>query len=236
MEIGRYLPVPGAIITSILLCFFLFWLTGQNSGKTMPQNLPVTGNNIKVTSSDINDKTPYSLILGLADLFLSSKHNGPNLSGSVGSRGNLTSSEGTNSNCEISRSFPDRIQKWCDLITKYATKNDLDPNLVAALIWQESGGNAQVYSQSGAVGLMQIMPKDGIAASFRCPNGPCFQNRPTVKQLKDPDFNLSFGTKMLAGLIKRKGNLREGLKAYGPADAGYSYADKVVSIYKQHQD
>jgi len=36
---------------------------------------------------------------------------------------------------------------------------------------------------------------------------------------------------MLAGLIKKHGSLREGLKAYGPMDVGYAYADKVLSVY-----
>jgi hypothetical protein len=78
------------------------------------------------------------------------------------------------------------------------------------------------------------MPRDGLAASFQCPNGPCFGNRPTINQLNDPDFNVSFGTKMLSGLIARRGSLREGLKSYGPAGVGYSYADKVIAIYKRY--
>jgi hypothetical protein len=37
---------------------------------------------------------------------------------------------------------------------------------------------------------------------------------------------------MLAGLVKHAGSLREALKAYGPMDVGYYYADKVLAIYK----
>jgi len=44
--------------------------------------------------------------------------------------------------------------------------------LIAAVILQESGGDPSAYSSSGAVGLMQVMPRDGIAAEFMCVNGP----------------------------------------------------------------
>jgi soluble lytic murein transglycosylase-like protein len=85
-------------------------------------------------------------------------------------------------------------------------------------------------STSGAVGLMQIMPRDGIAAGFQCINGPCFATRPTIEELKDPAFNVDFGVRMLAGLIKKHGDVREALKSYGPYDVGYRYADQVLSI------
>lgn len=136
--------------------------------------------------------------------------------------------------CEVSQQYPKSVIKWCGVITKYARQNDLHPDLIAAMIWQESGGNPKAYSNSGAVGLMQIMPSDGIAASFICSSGACFASRPTIKQLKDPEFNVKYGTRMLARLVKTHGSLRDGLKAYGPMDSGYYYADKVLSIYKHY--
>ena len=82
---------------------------------------------------------------------------------------------------------------------------------------------------------MQVMPRDGIAASFECINGPCFASRPTIEELLDPGFNIQYGTHMLAGLITRLGSLREALKAYGPMDVGYHYADNVLSIYENYR-
>jgi soluble lytic murein transglycosylase-like protein len=79
------------------------------------------------------------------------------------------------------------------------------------------------------------MPRDGIAASFDCINGPCFANRPTIEELQDPSFNIEYGTHMLAGLIARLGNLREALKAYGPMDVDYRYADTVLAIYENYR-
>jgi len=136
--------------------------------------------------------------------------------------------------CALSERYPTKIRQWCDLIVENANKRGLPPDLVAALIWQESGGNPGAYSRSGAVGLMQVMPRDGLAASFMCANGPCFHNRPKMDELKDPAFNISYGTKMLAGLVNKNGSLREALKSYGPMDVGYYYADKVLGIYQQY--
>jgi soluble lytic murein transglycosylase-like protein len=134
--------------------------------------------------------------------------------------------------CVISHNFPADVRQWCSQIMHHASKNKLDPNLVAAIIWQESGGNPGAYSQSGAVGLMQVMPRDGIAASFQCINGPCFTNRPTISELEKPNFNIKYGAGMIAGLMQKYGNIRDALKFYGPMNVGYYYADKVLNIYQ----
>ncbi len=101
--------------------------------------------------------------------------------------------------CPIGAAYPASIQQWCSLITRYANENGLEPDLVAAVMLQESGGNPDAYSSSGAVGLMQVMPRDGIAASFQCNGRPCFSNRPSMEELFDPEFNIEYGTRMLAG-------------------------------------
>jgi len=137
--------------------------------------------------------------------------------------------------CDVSDAYPADIRQWCELITRFAGQHDLSPDLIAALIWLESGGNSLAYSRSGAVGLMQVMPRDGLAASFMCVNGPCFASRPTILELEDAEFNVEYGTQMLAGLLNRYGNLRDALKAYGPHDVGYDYADKVLSIYERYR-
>jgi hypothetical protein len=138
-------------------------------------------------------------------------------------------------NCGINDRYPQSIQQWCQLITLYADEYEMDPNLIAAVMLQESGGQHLAYSKSGAVGLMQVMPRDGIAASFICKNGPCFASRPTIEELQDPDYNVDYGTRMLASLNTRYGNIRDALKSYGPKDVGYYYADKVLSIYNHYQ-
>jgi len=128
------------------------------------------------------------------------------------------------------KSLPDAIQPWCIQIEAAAKKYSVPAELIAAVMMQESGGQSDVISSSGAVGLMQVMPSDGIAASFMCANGPCFASRPTTDQLLDPEFNIDYGVKMLAGLLEWYGNERDALKSYGPYNVGYYYADKVLAI------
>ena len=137
-----------------------------------------------------------------------------------------------NSDCSLSAYFPASILQWCGEITEQAYQNGLEPNLVAAIIWLESRGEALARSSSGAVGLMQVMPRDGIAQSFQCINGPCFADRPTIAELEEPAFNIAYGTRLLKGLLGRYGNLREALKAYGPVGMGYRYADMVLGAYR----
>lgn len=135
--------------------------------------------------------------------------------------------------CQYEARYPEQTLPWCELIEARARENEVDPLLVAAVMLVESGGQPEVISHSGAVGLMQVMPRDGIAATFQCINGPCFANRPTIEELKDPDFNVTYGVRMLAGLMRRYGNMRDALKAYGPGDVEYWYADKVLAIHAQ---
>jgi hypothetical protein len=142
---------------------------------------------------------------------------------------------GSNSQCSLSSQFPNSIRQWCALIEKYSQENFIDPGLVAALMVQESGGDPGAYSSSGAVGLMQVMPNDGLAASFQCATGPCFSGRPNIQQLQDPEYNIAYGTRMLSDLIQKYGSIREALKSYGPIDVGYYYADLVLGIFNNYR-
>src|SRR5207302_9885365 len=47
------------------------------------------------------------------------------------------------------------------LLEKYAATYKVEPALIKALAWQESGWQQQVISDMGAVGVMQIMPETG---------------------------------------------------------------------------
>lgn len=201
------LVIKGSIFGSTLLVIFLIYATA--------------GMNTSNTYAKTNNSPPY--YIAPATLQASSP---------VSADRHMDDDQ----SCRISSKFPQKINRWCKTITHYADKYGLDPNLVAALIWQESGGNPLAYSKSGAVGLMQVMPRDGIAASFMCVNGPCFSNRPSIEELQNPEFNVSYGTKMLAGLLVKKGNMRDALKAYGPINVGYYYADKVLGIYERYRD
>lgn len=152
-----------------------------------------------------------------------------------GEKSSVTTSAASYGDCEQPALYPEKIAHWCALIEANADRYAVDALLVAAVMLVESGGQPEVISHSGAVGLMQVMPRDGIAATFQCINGPCFANRPTIEELKAPEFNVEYGVRMLAGLIEKYGNARDALKAYGPGDVGYWYADKVLGIYASIQ-
>jgi soluble lytic murein transglycosylase-like protein len=137
--------------------------------------------------------------------------------------------------CGLPASYPAEIRQWCGFIEAAAGETGLPANLIAAVILQESGGAPDAYSSSGAVGLMQVMPRDGIAADFMCANGPCFANRPTIAELEDPAFNIQYGSGYLASLVQKHGTIREALFKYGPIDVGYYYADLVLKIYENYQ-
>jgi len=137
--------------------------------------------------------------------------------------------------CTLSSRYPAAIRQWCGLIEQYSRQAGLDANLIAAVMLQESGGNPKAYSGSGAVGLMQIMPRDGLATRFQCNGKPCFSSRPSMAELYDPAYNISYGVRMLAGLIQRTGSPREALHSYGPMDVGYTYADKVLRIFNSYR-
>lgn len=139
------------------------------------------------------------------------------------------------SECDSLARFPEAIKKYCSFILTSAQENNLDPVLIAAVIFQESGGDEDAISRSGAIGLMQVMPRDGTASTFMCINGPCFADRPSSQELLESAYNISYGSCLLADLILKSGELREGLKLYGPIHMDYLYADRIISIMEQYR-
>jgi soluble lytic murein transglycosylase-like protein len=212
VNLGPRLVIPGTIICSALLAILLFVLSAGTSYP--PPTIVKAADALVATPAPPND--------------------GQSSNDGSSPAGINTNSELSNSGCQVSNLFPAAVLQWCSIISTDSEQYSLDPNLVAALVWQESGGNPQAISGSGAVGLMQVMPQDGQAMSFMCANGPCFSSRPTTAQLLDPEFNVTYGTRMLAQLINKQGSVREALKAYGPMNVGYYYADKVLSLYQQY--
>lgn len=149
--------------------------------------------------------------------------------------GSFPEDQSAQTECSLSNQYPAEVRQWCDLIETASQDTGLPAGLIAAVVVQESGGDPDAYSSSGAVGLMQVMPRDGIAAEFMCANGPCFTSRPTIAELEDPAYNVQYGSGYLAGLVQKHGSFREALYKYGPMDIGYHYADLVLSIWDKYQ-
>ena len=239
MSNGQSMVIQGALLGCFLLAAF-GWIVTANAAALQlpPSGIPsetgISGNVLPPMVERLNNQAEDDITDNSGgDLFEASiaytpedfpTHPDPDAGG------------GQSGNCQVSPHFPEGILNWCELITQYAEANNLNPNLIAAVMLQESGGQHLAYSHSGAVGLMQVMPRDGIAETFMCKNGPCFASRPTITELQEPEFNIAYGTRMLSGLNDRFGSIRDALKSYGPMDVGYSYADKVLAILERYGD
>jgi len=88
-----------------------------------------------------------------------------------------------------------------ELIFTQAQERDLDPYLVAAVIFVESKFDPSAKSDSGALGLMQIMPTTGKWAAEKI-GLEDFRE----EYLYDPQVNVTIGTWYLANLREEFGN------------------------------
>jgi peptidoglycan lytic transglycosylase len=93
-----------------------------------------------------------------------------------------------------------------------ASRNQLDPMLVAGLIRQESAFESNAMSRAGAVGLMQVMPKTALKLARQ------MKVRYTRARLTDPSYNLRLGSHYLAGLIQSFGTPEAALAAYNAGE------------------
>jgi soluble lytic murein transglycosylase-like protein len=118
------------------------------------------------------------------------------------------------------------------LVAANAAAFQIDPALIAAIVQNESGFDANATSSAGARGLMQLMPQ--TAASLG------------VSDSYDPAQNVRGGTRYLRGLLDRFGDVELAVAAYnaGPsAVARYGgvppyaqtqdYVRKVMARYRQ---
>lgn len=97
-----------------------------------------------------------------------------------------------------------------DTITAEAHKNELEPLLVAAVIWVESRFNAEAQSPKGARGLMQVMPETGLWVAEQIGMDGFIEDK-----LYDPGVNIAIGTWYLKDLIRQfDGNSYAALAAY----------------------
>ena len=101
-----------------------------------------------------------------------------------------------------------------DIVTGHAKNYDLDPALLAAVIYRESKFDAQARSPSGAIGLMQLLPDTAKGIALHT-GGSQFK----VADLWNPEINVRYGAFYLRRLLNKYGNVRLALAAYNAGQA-----------------
>lgn len=121
------------------------------------------------------------------------------------------------------------------IISRAAAQYQIDPDLVRAIIFAESGYNPTAVSKKGAMGLMQLMPGTAKAMGVE----DCF----------DPEHNIFGGVKYFKKLfIQFDGDVKLALAAYNagsrrvrefngvpPFKATKHYIQKVMKHYKKYK-
>jgi len=113
----------------------------------------------------------------------------------------------------------ERTDRYRLLIEHYSHLNGLDADLVKAVVYTESGGDARALSPQGAAGLMQLMPATardlGVTDPF------------------DAEQNLSSGTRYLRALLNRFGSDELALWAYnaGPGAVSRGHVPSETQEY-----
>ena len=108
--------------------------------------------------------------------------------------------------------------RYEQIVRGHARHYDLDAALLAAVIYQESKFHTNAHSKSGAIGLMQLLPRtaEGIALHT---GGTAFR----VDDLYDPEINVRYGAWYLRHLVDKYGDEETALAAY---NAGQDNVDR----------
>jgi hypothetical protein len=138
------------------------------------------------------------------------------------------SSENVTGEDLISPFWGGAISQWTRQILYWANEREIDPDLVASVIRNESVGHAEAEGPQGAVGLMMVLPAEASGMSWR----------PSADELKHPNVNLRWGTGVLKQIIRDAGgDLYLALAAYNGGweqvhlPSTQRYAHKILTYY-----
>jgi soluble lytic murein transglycosylase len=104
------------------------------------------------------------------------------------------------------------------IVRGHARNYNLDPALLAAVIYQESKFKADARSESGAIGLMQLLPDTAKGIALHT-GGSAFR----VDDLYNPEINVRYGAWYLRHLLEKYRDERTALAAY---NAGQDNVDR----------
>ena len=104
------------------------------------------------------------------------------------------------------------------IIRGHAANHDLDPALLAAVVYVESRFDPNATSAAGAIGLMQLLPETARGIALRTGG-----DRFVVADLRDPEINVRYGSWYLDHLRETYGDARLALAAYhaGPGNVDH---------------
>lgn len=109
-----------------------------------------------------------------------------------------------------------------EMIDDIAVRSGVDPNIVKAIIVEESGGNPNAVGDNGeSIGLMQIQPKHHKKRMEEL----------GIVSLFDPQENVIVGCNILAELYDKYGNYEDALSVYnsGNTEDGKAYAERILN-------
>jgi len=113
--------------------------------------------------------------------------------------------------------------KYDELIAVSAARHGVDPDLVVAVMRQESGFNSRALSYKGASGLMQLMP--GTARRFG------------VTNIFDPAQNIDGGIRYLRFLLDSfKGDVKLVLAGYNAGENAVINSGYQIPRYRETQN
>ena len=107
------------------------------------------------------------------------------------------------------------------IVRGHARQYDLDPALLAAVIYRESKFDPDARSSSGAIGLMQLLP-DTAQGIAQLTGGSRFE----VDDLYEPEINVRYGSFYLRRLLLKYDDERLALAAY---NAGQANVDEWIA-------
>jgi soluble lytic murein transglycosylase len=105
------------------------------------------------------------------------------------------------------------------IISVHARNHDLDPALLAAVVYVESRFDPNATSAAGAIGLMQLLPDTAKGIALRTGG-----DRFVVADLRNPDINIRYGSWYLDHLRGQYGgDMSVALAAYhaGPGNVDH---------------
>jgi peptidoglycan lytic transglycosylase len=117
--------------------------------------------------------------------------------------------------------------KYEQIVRGHARNYQLDPALLAAVIYQESKFRSDARSDSGAIGLMQLQPETAKGIAIRT-GGSRFQ----ISDLYNPEINVRYGSWYLRHLLDKYDDEKTALAAY---NAGQRNVDEWRAQSKEIQ-